>query len=138
MGTMTMTPRPAAADVSWQNPRVLVALMAVFLMGAAFGGVIMKVAIAKVSSGAAPATTWKPEDRKQVFQTFQKELSLSPEQSSQLEIVLDDFSMYIQNLQAQYEEVRASGRDRILRILTPEQQEKFKKVVNQLPGRPLR
>lgn len=138
MGTMTLTPRPsAAADVSWQNPRVMVALMAVFLMGAAFGGVVMKFTLgAKVAAQSAP--TWKAEDRKQVFQLFQKELNLTQEQSGQLEIVLDDFSMYIQNLQAQYEEVRASGRDRIMRILTPEQQEKFKKLVTQLPGRPLR
>ena len=127
------------ADASWQNPRVLLALLAVFLTGAAFGAVVMKFtyrANAMATAGSAP--TWKNEDSKAVLALFKRELSLTDKQAADMEIVLDDFSMYLQNLQGQLEDVRHDGRQRIMKILTPEQQEKFKRVVAPVLAQPLR
>lgn len=136
----SLSSHPRAAEASWQNPRVLLALMAVFLTGAAFGAVIIK--FTNRSMGAALAQTqapvWKNEDSKTVLELFRKELTLTEKQSADMEIVLDDFSMYLQNLQGQLEDVRQDGRQRIMKILTAEQQEKFKKVVAPVLARPLR
>ncbi len=120
-----MTPHPDR--ISWQNPRVLITLFTVFLMGAAFGGVLVKFGLRDViSRGAA---SWRPNDKVVLFQKFKTELNLTPQQAEQVEIVLDDFTMYIQSLQAQMEETRGGCRERILKILTPEQQEKFKTIL---------
>lgn len=128
-----------SADASWQNPRVLLALLAVFLTGAAFGAVVLKLtyrAQATATTGSAPA--WSNEDSKTVLGLFKRELTLTEKQSAEMEIVLDDFSMYLQNLQGQLEEVRHDGRERIMKILTPEQKEKFKRVVAPVLAQPLR
>ena len=120
-----MTPHPDR--ISWQNSRVLITLFTVFLMGAAFGGVLVKFGLRDViSRGAA---SWRPNDKVVLFQKFKTELNLTPQQAEQVEIVLDDFTMYIQSLQAQMDETRTGCRDRILKILTPEQQEKFKTIL---------
>jgi Spy/CpxP family protein refolding chaperone len=112
---------------SWQNPRVLLTLFTVFLMGSAFGGVVVKFGLRDViSRGAA---SWRPNDKVVLFQRFKTELNLTPQQAEQVEIVLDDFTMYMQSLQAQMEETRGGCRERILKILTVEQQDKFKKIL---------
>ena len=118
---------PHPDRISWQNPRVLITLFTVFLVGAAFGGVLVKFGLRDViSRGAA---SWRPSDKVVLFQKFKTELNLMPQQAEQVEIVLDDFTMYIQSLQAQMDETRVGGRERILKILTPEQQEKFKTIL---------
>ena len=120
-----MLPHPDR--ISWQTPRVLITLFTVFLMGAAFGGVLVKYGLRDViSRGSA---SWRPNDKAVLFQKFKTELNLTPQQAEQVEIVLDDFTMYIQSLQAQMDETRVGGRERILKILTPEQQEKFKTIL---------
>ena len=135
----SLSSHPRGADASWQNPRVLLALMAVFLMGAAFGGVVLKFTGRSngVTMSQAPPV-WKNQDSKTVLNLFKRELTLSEKQSADMEIVLDDFSMYLQNLQGQLEDVRQDGRQRIMKILTAEQQEKFKKVVAPVLAQPLR
>jgi uncharacterized membrane-anchored protein YhcB (DUF1043 family) len=136
----SLSSHPRAAEASWQNPRVLLALMAVFLTGAAFGAVIIKFTNRATASAMTQtqAPQWKNEDSKTVLELFRKELTLTDKQSADMEIVLDDFSMYLQNLQGQLEDVRQDGRQRIMKILTAEQQEKFKKVVAPILARPLR
>jgi Spy/CpxP family protein refolding chaperone len=106
------------------------ALMAVFLTGAAFGAVVMKFSgRAGAQAMAQTAPSWTAKDSRTVLELFKRDLNLTDKQSADMEIVLDDFSMYLQNLQSQLEDVRQDGRQRIMKILTPEQQEKFKKVV---------
>lgn len=135
----SLSSRSRSSEASWQHPRVLLAVMAVFLTGAAFGAVVMKFTYRSAAPAAtASAPTWTNEDSKAVLGLFKRELSLSEKQSTDMEIVLDDFSMYLQNLQGQLEDVRHDGRQRIMKILTPEQQEKFKRVVAPVLSRPLR
>lgn len=134
----SLSSHPRGADASWQNPRVLLALLAVFLTGAAFGAVVLKLSYRASAVGqTAKAPAWTNEDSKTVLTLFKKELSLTEKQGQDMEIVLDDFSMYLQNLQGQLEDVRLDGRQRILKILTPEQQEKFKRVVAPVLAQPL-
>jgi len=57
------------------------------------------------------------------------ELDLTPEQTEQLKTVLDDFFTYYYTLQAQLDDVRASGKQRILRILDDGQKKKFDKIM---------
>ena len=52
---------PHPDRISWQNPRVLITLFTVFLVGAAFGGVLVKFGFRDViSRGAA---SWRPSDK---------------------------------------------------------------------------
>jgi Spy/CpxP family protein refolding chaperone len=46
--------------------------------------------------------------------------------------------MYYQTLQAQIDDVRASGKERIVKILSPEQREKFNRMLSELQARQLR
>ena len=41
---------------------------------------------------------------------------------------------YHDDLEAQIEDVRATGRNRILQMLTPEQRQRFEKLSTQLPN----
>lgn len=72
-----------------------------------------------------------------VLQRFQSELSLTPEQTSQIGAVLDDYRNYFDSLREQLDDVRSTGKMRILEILNPEQREKFSRIANDLvPGPP--
>jgi len=59
-------------------------------------------------------------------------LNLTPDQSERLRVILDDFVKYHDDLQAQIEDVRATGRNRIIQILTPEQRARFERLSQQL------
>jgi hypothetical protein len=118
--------------VSWQNPQVLLTLLTVFLLGTACGGVLVKFGM-RPPQVAARSTTWSQGEKKVLFERFQKELNLSPEQSQQMDLVLDDFTMMIQQLQAQTEDVRFQGKERVMRILNDEQKEKFRKFIGEMP-----
>ena len=120
-----MLPHPDR--ISWQNPRVLITLFTVFLVGSAFGGVLVKFGLRDVVSRGAGA--FRQNDKVAMFQKFKTELNLAPQQAEQVEIVLDDFTMYIQSLQAQMDETRTGCRERIIKVLTLEQQDKFKKIL---------
>ncbi len=120
---------------SWQNPRILLTLLIVFLCGASTGMLVM-------SLGAQHR--WKAvqqpslEESGKVLQRFKKELDLTQQQTEQLEMVLDDFFTYYHTLQAQLDDVRASGKNRIVRILNTEQKRKFDKLVFDLQDKQLR
>ncbi len=62
-------------------------------------------------------------------------MNLTPDQSDRLKTILDDFVKYHEDLEAQIEDVRATGRNRIVQILTPEQRKRFEQLSDQLPAR---
>jgi hypothetical protein len=122
---------------SWKNPRVLTTLLLVFLCGATVGGLAMRAGLHDVIHRAG--SDWKETTGKQaVLERFKKELNLSPSQAQQMETVLDDFMTYYQTLQSQMDEVRASGKDRIMRILSDDQKRKFDRMIGELQTRQLR
>ena len=69
---------------------------------------------------------------------MRQELQLTPVQSEAIEQALDDFTMYYQTLQAQMDEVRAHGKDRIQNVLSPDQRKKFEQMVSDLKDKQIR
>ena len=61
---------------------------------------------------------------------LQKELQLTPDQTAEIETILDDFTMYYQMLQAQMDEVRANGKSGMEQVLNEEQRKKFGRIMH--------
>ncbi len=127
----------SAHPVSWRNPRILLTLFIVFLCGASAGMLAMALGAHQWMHHHSSPASWN--ERKQVtLQRFKKELDLTPAQTEQLELVLDDFFTYYHTLQAQLDDVRASGKQRILRILDDSQKRKFEKIMSEMQEKRLR
>jgi Spy/CpxP family protein refolding chaperone len=117
----------------WQNPRILSTLVLVFLTGALAGAIGMREGLhEQLHRGAA---YWRGDKAEFSYQTLKTELNLTPEQSERLKTILDDFVKYHDDLEAQIEDVRATGRNRIVQILTPEQRKRFEQLSDKLPAR---
>lgn len=123
----------AHPQASWQNPRVLVILLLVFVCGSLAGALAMRYGV-DAAAHQAPAA-WAEGGREISLQRFESELSLSGEQSREMELILDDFMMYYHTLQAQMDEVRASGKERILRILDDDQKQRFEEMLEDLQSK---
>jgi Spy/CpxP family protein refolding chaperone len=126
----------AGDRISWSNPRVLAVLLLVFLSGGLSGAITLRLARATRLNNPPPrpavtttsnAPSWNNKDG--FLGKCKKELNLTPDQAKKMSAVLDDYKMYYQNLQEQLDEVRATGKGRILEILDPEQKQKFEKLL---------
>lgn len=113
---------------SWSHPKVLTALLAVFLAGAASGALGMKL----YGRGALNANSraMRGMDHTALLDYFKKELDLTDQQQHRVEDLLDDHFKYLQSLGAQMEEVRLFGRESISKTLNPEQKKKFDKLMS--------
>lgn len=124
----------AVERASWQNPRILSTLLLVFLSGALAGALAMQLGLHDRLHDrlhhAGPA--WR-EGNKAIFLTkFKKELNLSPKQVDDIATVLDDYTTYYQALEGQIDEIRATGKNRILQVLDAGQKQKFEKMMEDL------
>ncbi len=117
----------------WRNPRVVLVLSLVFLCGVLVGGLAMRQGMHRWihNSGVGLSNG----DKEMALARLTKELDLDADQQKRLEVILDDFVKYVQTLQAQMDEVRANGKDRILLILSEEQKKKFEKMLDGLDVR---
>lgn len=109
---------------SW-SPKVACALTLalVFLVGAAAGAVVMDF---KVHRNRIPAFETSA-GKALYFERMQRELNLTPQQSEQMQSVLNDFWQY-------YRTVLTDSKQRVESILTEEQRQKFQKMLHeQLP-----
>ena len=52
--------------------------------------------------------------------------------TEKLALVLDDYRQYYQSLQDQLDDLRSTGKTRIMQILNPEQRDKFEKMMTDL------
>lgn len=120
----------------WQNPKVLLTLFIVFLSGAAAGAAAMRLTLAPERHRVGPY--WKEGGSEISLQRFSNELNLSPDQEREMKTVLDDFMMYIQTLQAQMDDVRGTGKQRILKILDTRQKQKFEKMIGEIQNKQIR
>jgi hypothetical protein len=120
----------------WQSPRIVLALLFVFLSGAVAGAITMRFGF--TPERHKPGPYWKEGGREISLQRFKTELNLDPDQSRQIETVLDDFVMYYQTLQAQMDDVRATGKSRIMKILHDDQQQKFERMLADLQTKQIR
>jgi len=119
-----------------KNPRVIGTLAVVFLAGAAVGALSMQVGIHdklhRTVSAASTQGQRKGSPNDAVIQRFKTELNLSPDQANMIAMVLEDYQHYYQSLQDQLDDVRATGKNRILQILDPAQRARFEQIMGDL------
>ena len=122
----------ATDRASWQNPRILALLLLIFLCGALAGALTMRSSLhTKLHHGGVPY--WKGDSPELFsYDKLKTELNLTSEQSERLKTILDDFAKYHEDLEAQIEDMRATGKNRIVQMLTPEQRQKFERLSNKL------
>jgi hypothetical protein len=135
---MSMTPAE-------KNPKVLSTLVLVFVAGVATGALGMRLGWHEklhptITAAAASSSTEASNGQRKagrgsnaaVLQKFETELNLSGDQSEKIAAVLDDYRHYYQNLQDELDDVRTTGKSRIMQILEPGQREKFEKIMSEL------
>jgi uncharacterized membrane-anchored protein YhcB (DUF1043 family) len=130
------------------NPRIVMTLGLVFLAGVAVGMAAMRFGLHDQLHGAVAAAEEARENgQNAVLEHFRQELDLTPEQTEKLALVLDDYQHYYQSLEdqiedlrlrEQIEDLRSTGKSRILEILNPDQRVKFEQMSAEMaaPGRP--
>jgi len=108
---------------------------AVFLLGAALGGVLGYLSAHRTAS-AANAPVSEPERRARRVDQLTRELSLTPAQSQQVDAILlqrhAESKAIRDQTDAQIDQVHQKGRQQIREILTPEQKPKFEEFLKQL------
>lgn len=123
----------SASRLTWSNPRVLVTLCLIFLAGSIVGAFAMRCVVHRVWH--QPEPYWQEGGKQVALERLSKELDLTPSQRKELEVILDDFVMLVQSLQAQMDEVRATGKVKVMRVLNEEQKKKFEKMMGSLQAR---
>jgi Spy/CpxP family protein refolding chaperone len=108
---------------------------AVFLLGAALGGVLGYLFAHRPVSAANPPLS-EPERRAQKVQEATKELSLTPQQAQQLDAILmqrhADTKAIHDQTDTQIDAVRQKGRAQVRAILTPDQLPKFEAMLKRI------
>ena len=84
----------------------------------------------RMHRSSAPLTS--PNTSKVFLDRCTGELSLTPEQRRQMAMILDDYKQYYQNVQDQFEEVRSTGKNRILQVLDERQKIKFEQILSEM------
>ena len=122
-----------------KNPKVLSTLVFVFLAGAAAGALFMRAGLHEklhrsVVAASTPTPKSAPGDAASdpLLQRFKKQLDLTEEQSKAVAGVLSDYRQYYRSVQEQLEDIRSTGRQQIMDVLTPEQRRQFEKLSSDL------
>lgn len=118
---------------TWHNPRILALLLLVFLGGVACG--VFAAHYAPSHALFHSSVTFRENGRASTMAHLKQDLNLTPDQAQQIETLLEDLAKYYDNLQGQMDDFRQDGKDRIKKILTPEQQKKFDKILNEMSTR---
>ena len=124
-------------DTAGKNPKVIGTLVLVFLAGGAMGALTMQFGLhdrmhRTVSAASAPVPVHKAPTNDALVQRFKTELNLSGDQTDKIAMVLDDYRRYYQSLEDQLDDVRSTGKTRIMQILDEQQRAKFEKIVGNL------
>jgi Spy/CpxP family protein refolding chaperone len=108
---------------------------AVFLLGAALGGVLGFL-FAHRSVNAANPPLNEPERRAQRVQELTKELSLTPQQAQQVDSLLQqrhaESKAVRDQADAQMDAIRQKGRTQLRTFLTPDQLPKFEEFLKRV------
>jgi hypothetical protein len=119
-----------------KNPKIIGTLVLVFLAGAATGALVMQLGLHdrmhRTVSAASAKPVHKAAANDALVQRFKTELNLSGDQTEKLAMVLGDYRLYYQTLQDQLDDVRATGKTRILQILDQDQRAKFERIMGDL------
>lgn len=116
-----------------RTSKICLVLVLVFACGGVTG-----VALSRRQTAQASTTRINASWKEMTIKRMRQELQLTPVQSEAIEQALDDFTMYYQTLQAQMDEVRAHGKDRIQNVLNPDQKKKFEQMVSDLKDKQIR
>lgn len=116
---------------SWQNPKVLLTLLMVFLCGAVSGMVAMRWGLHDTIHGKTLSFV-TPKGAGLSFERLKKELNLTSTQADQIKSILDDFVKYHEDLQNQIDDVRATGKNRIMTVLDNDQKQRFEQLCIQV------
>jgi hypothetical protein len=119
------------------NPRIAFTLVVVFLAGAAVGMLGMRYGLhEQLHPASAPDATVNA-----MLEHFRTELKLSPDQAEKLSVVLADYGHYYKSvedqmrdmhLREQIEDLRSTGKNRIMEILNDDQRKQFEKMMPDL------
>jgi Spy/CpxP family protein refolding chaperone len=108
---------------------------AVFLLGAALGGVLGYLSAHRTASAANPPLS-EPERRARRIEQLTRDLSLTPAQSQQVDAILlqrhAEAKAIRDQTDAQIDQVHQKGRQQIREILTPDQKPKFEEFLKRL------
>jgi Spy/CpxP family protein refolding chaperone len=108
---------------------------AVFLLGAALGGVLGYLSAHRTASAANPPLS-EPQRRAHRVEQLTRELSLTPAQSQQVDAILlqrhAEAKVIHDQTDAQIDQVHQKGRQQIREILTPEQRPRFEEFLKRL------
>ncbi len=106
---------------SWRNPRILATLLLIFMTGAVSGALVMRVKMQRPPDSTIPGTQI-------TYSRLHSDLSLTPTQADAIRMILDDMSRYSLDLQTQVADYRATGKNRIRAVLTPDQKQQFEQM----------
>ena len=125
-----------ASAASPCNAKVAGTLAVVFLAGAAVGALTMQMGLHErlhrtVSAATLPVVRKAPSNDALV-QRFKSELDLSADQTDKIAMVLADYREYYHSLEDQLDDVRSTGKSRIMQILDEQQRAKFEKIMGDL------
>jgi hypothetical protein len=113
----------------FEKSRAPLYILLIFLCGVVSGALATNLWTGKIRQAQAAVQTdlRGPFNRTQrLVDRFTRDLNLSPEQTKQLADILDEMRL---RYQIKEDSTRAEGRDRIRRILTPEQLAKYEGIV---------
>ncbi len=116
--------------VSGCKGKLAVFVSLIFLSGVAVGGIGMHVGD-RYWLHLQPAAFTEAE-KQMALQHFSQELDLNAEQAQAVENILDEFIMEQADLMQQFRTNRIAGHDRLLRVLSPDQQKRLQKVLDEL------
>jgi len=118
------------------NPKVAGTLVVVFLAGAAVGALTMQMGLHERLHRTVSASTvrvaGKASSTDALVQRFKTELNLSADQTDKIAMVLTDYREYYHSLEDQLDDVRSTGKSRIMQILDQQQRAKFEKIMGDL------
>jgi hypothetical protein len=119
-----------------KNPKIIGTLILIFLAGGFAGALLMQLGLHerlhRTVSAASPKAVHRPITNEALIQRFKTELNLSGDQTEKLAMVLGDYRLYYDNLQVQLDDVRATGKARIMQILDEDQRAKFERIMGDL------
>ena len=114
--------------------RAAIWVAVVFLLGASLGGLVGYVFAHRSVSANAPLTA--QERRAKKVEELTRVADLTPEQRQQLEGILmqlhSEYKALHEQSDAQIDQARQQGRNRIRAILRPEQQPKFEEFLKRM------
>jgi hypothetical protein len=119
-------------DAGWSNPKVLLILAVIFLCGIVCGSALTTAFMhSRMASGSSYQSMERA--RRIGWQKLRNELQLTPEQVRIVTKELDDYAKYYQNIEDQREDVAQLGTQHILAVLTPDQRDRFFKLLGVRP-----